>query len=212
MYIPAKYLEEDWPAQEELIKSNPLGTVVTFSEDGLIANHIPFFLEEDKQTGARYLQAHIAKVNPQLPALKKDDAEILVIFKSSDSYITPSYYPTKEETHKVVPTWDFGAVHCYGKPKIIDDAAWVRQQLDHLTDQQEQNREKSWTVSEAPSNYVDLLQKAICGLQIEITRIESKFKFEQKMKRQDIDGVIKGLINDDKVQVSKLVEQCNSTL
>ncbi|ODQ44180.1 hypothetical protein PICMEDRAFT_74790 [Pichia membranifaciens NRRL Y-2026] len=211
MYIPAKYLEKDWAVQEELIRSNPLGTIITYGEDGLVANHIPFFLSVDEETGVKYLQAHVAKVNPQLPALKKEGTEILVIFKASDSYITPSYYATKEETHKVVPTWDFGAVHCYGKVRVIDDGEWVRKQLDHLTGQQEKNRTKSWAVDEAPKSYVDLLQKSICGIEIKITRIESKFKYEQKMKRQDIDGVIKGLALDNKHEVSKLVDKCNPT-
>lgn len=208
MYIPQKYLEEEWKLQEELIKANPLGTIITFGEDGLIANHIPFYLSIDKETGNKYLQAHIAKVNPQLPSLKKGE-EVLVIFKTADSYITPSYYPSKQEDHKVVPTWDFGAVHCYGIPKLIDDAQWVRTQLDHLSGQQESTREEPWAVSDAPEKFVGLMQKAICGLEIEISRTECKFKFEQKMKKQDIDGVIKGLANDNKDEVSKFVEKCN---
>lgn len=208
MYIPQKYLEEEWELQEGLIRANPLGTIVTFGEDGLIANHIPFYLSIDKETGKKYLQAHLAKVNPQLPSLKKAE-EVLVMFKSADSYITPSYYPSKQEDHKVVPTWDFGAVHCYGIPKIIDDPQWVRTQLDHLSGQQESTRKEPWAVSDAPEKFVGLMQKAICGLEIEVSRTECKFKFEQKMKKQDIDGVIKGLANDNKDEVSKLVEKCN---
>lgn len=209
MFIPNKYLNEDWEAQEQIIKSNPLGTVITFSEeDGLIANHIPFYLKVDEKTGKKYLQAHLAKVNPQLKSLK-NGKEVLIVFKSVDSYITPSYYPTKAETHKVVPTWDFGAVHCYGIPTIIDDPIWVREQLNHLSDQQEADRVKPWKVNEAPENYLQLLQKSICGLEIEISKIESKLKFEQKMKRQDIDGVIEGLKIDNKPEVSDYVKICN---
>lgn len=209
MYIPQKYLQEDWKIQEELIRSHPLGTIVTSGEEGLIANHIPFYLHIDEETGQKYLQAHIAKVNPQLPALKREE-EVMVIFKSPDSYITPSYYATKKETHKVVPTWDFACVHLYGKSTVIDDAQWVRKQLEHFTNQQEKRREEPWMVDEAPENYLKILQKAICGLEIEIDRIECKFKFEQKMKKEDIEGVVEGLALDDRPEVSKLVKQCNA--
>ncbi|KAG0670254.1 hypothetical protein C6P40_004316 [Pichia californica] len=211
MYIPAKYLKEEWDVQEELIRSNPLGTVITYDEDNnkLIANHIPFYLYIDESTGKKYLHAHMAKVNHQLPLLK-NGKEILIIFKSSDSYISPSYYPTKQETHKVVPTWDFGAVHCYGIPTIIDDPIWVRDQLNNLTNQQESKRLINWEVNEAPENYLNLLQKSICGLNFEIIRTECKLKFEQKMKRQDVDGVIKGLKLDNKLEVSDYVEKCNN--
>jgi transcriptional regulator len=209
MYIPKQYLEEEWAPQANLIKENPLATVITYTnENGLIANHYPFYLKIDESTGKKYLHAHIAKANNQIPSLKESD-EILVIFKSDDSYITPSYYPSKKETHKFVPTWDFAAVHVYGKPTIVDDKIWVRKQLDDLTGQQESDRIDQWTVDEAPESYVNLLQKAIIGLKIEILRTESKFKFEQKMKDQDIDGVICGLKNDNKPKVSELVKLCN---
>ena len=208
MYIPDKHLEENWENQAELIKAYPLATVVTFSSDGLIANHFPFYLKVDEETGKKYLHAHIAKVNHQIPSFKTGD-ELIVIFQSADSYITPSYYPTKQDTHKVVPTWDFAAVHCYGTAKIYDETEWVRAQLDNLTAQEEKNRETEWTVDEAPESYIKLLQKAICGLEIEITRTECKYKFEQKMKPCDIAGVAEGLAKDDKHEVAKLVRKCN---
>lgn len=209
MYIPNKYLENEWPPQQEVIEKYPLATVITHTnEDGLIANHIPFHFKIDETTGKKYLHAHVAKVNPQIPSLKSGN-EVLVIFKTDDSYITPSYYQTKKETHKVVPTWDFGCVHVYGKATILDDKEWVRAQLDALTSQEEINNEPKWTVDEAPRPYVDTLQKAICGLQIEILRTECKFKFEQKMKDTDVDGVICGLAKDGKNVVSDLVKKCN---
>jgi transcriptional regulator len=208
MYIPAKYLEENWEYQKEVITNHPLATVITFSQDGLIANHIPFVLAIDRETGKKYLHAHVAKKNHQIPALVSSE-EVLVVFKSADSYITPTYYPTKQETHKVVPTWDFAAVHCYGKATIIDRKEWVRAQLDELTSQQEKERDVKWTVDEAPESHVNTLQKAICGLMIEITRIESKFKFEQKMPEQDVDGTIEGLAIDGKHEVSAFVKKCN---
>lgn len=209
MYIPNQYRETEWAPQAEVIQKYPLATVITHTnEDGLIANHIPFYLHVDETTGKKYLHAHVAKANPQIPSWKASD-QVLVVFKTDDSYITPSYYQTKKETHKVVPTWDFGSVHVYGKATVFDDKEWVRAQLDALTGQEEASNESQWTVDEAPKPYTDTLQKAICGLQIEIVRTECKFKFEQKMKDSDIDGVICGLAKDGKDTVSDLVKKCN---
>jgi transcriptional regulator len=208
MYIPKNYLENEWEQQEAIIKAYPLATVVTTGDDGqIIANHIPFFLHVDSK-GRKFLQAHFAKVNPQAPSLKRGE-EILVIFQSHDSYISPSYYPGKQETHKFVPTWDFAAVHIYGKSRVIDDGEWVRQQLDNFTNQNELTRDDPWTVSQAPERYVALMQKAIYGLEIEIDRIEGKFKFEQKMAPQDVKGVADGLAKDGIIAVSKFVTDSN---
>lgn len=208
MYIPAHYKESDWEFQRAVIKEYPLATLITVSADGIpIANHIPFNLIEKQ--GKRILQAHLAKVNHQLPSLE-GNSNVLVVFQSDNAYIPPSYYPTKEETHKVVPTWDFASVQCYGSSKLIDDYDFIRAQHDSLTNEQEAGREKPWTVDETPEKYYKLLQKAIIGLEIEIDRIEGKYKFEQKMKKSDIDGVVDGLAHDKIDRVSKFVKETNS--
>ncbi|CUM67317.1 uncharacterized protein PRCAT00005010001 [Priceomyces carsonii] len=209
MYIPNHYNEEEWDLKEQIIKKYPLGTLITSSKDGgIIANHIPFFLFQDESSGKYFLQAHIARKNHQIPSLKSED-NALVVFQSHDSYISPSYYATKQETHKVVPTWDFASVHVYGKPEIVDDAQFVRRQLENFTNQQEKKRAVPWAVDEAPEKYLNILQKSIIGLQIEIERTECKYKFEQKMKREDIDGVIEGLAKDNLPEVSEFVKSSN---
>ena len=109
MYIPKYYAQENEELQESLIRANPLGTVISTGESGIIANHIPFYLHVDKDTNKKYLQGHLAKVNHQVP-LFKEKGEVLVIFQSPSSYISPTYYPTKNETHKVVPTSEFAEV------------------------------------------------------------------------------------------------------
>ncbi|XYA02116.1 hypothetical protein QA089_004681 [Meyerozyma guilliermondii] len=207
MYIPKKYAETDWEKQADLIVNYPLGTVVTSGDQGLIANHIPFYLYTDSETGKSYLRAHVAKVNHQVPSLKEND-NVMVIFQSADSYISPSHYPGKQETHKYVPTWDFAAVHVYGKSRIIDDGKWVRSQLDSFTAQNETKRAVPWKVSDAPESYTSVLIKAITGLEIEIDRTECKFKFEQEKSRKDIDGVIEGLEKENPV-VSEMVREAN---
>lgn len=209
MYIPAKFNHESWEQKEFLIKKSPLGTVITTDENGkMIANHIPFYLHVDPQTKKKYLHAHVARKNPQLPSLASND-HVLVIFQSHDSYISPSYYPGKQETHKFVPTWDFGSLHVYGKLRIIDDFDFVRTQLENFTNQNEKTRADPWKVSDAPEPYLKLMQKAITGLEIEIEETECKYKFEQNMKRQDIDGVVEGLAEDGLHEVSALVEKLN---
>lgn len=209
MYIPNHYSEDRWDQKKDLIIKYPLGTLVTTDNGKIIANHIPFYLHIDEATGKKYLQAHIARKNHQLPSLTQN-GHVLVIFQSHDSYITPSYYQTKQETHKVVPTWDFATLHVYGKSRIVDDVDFVRRQLDNFTAQNESPRENPWKVSDAPEKYVSLMQKAITGLEIEIEETECKYKFEQKMSRNDVDGVVEGLAKDGKSAVSEYVKTSNA--
>lgn len=209
MYIPAYYKREDWESKEALIKAYPLATVITTDENGkIIANHFPFYLYECKETGKKFLHAHMAKKNHQLPSLQSNE-NVLVIFESHDSYISPSYYPEKQRTHKIVPTWDFASIHIYGKLTVVDDFDFVRTQLENFTNQQEAKRSEPWKVTDAPENYLKIMQKAITGLEIEIVETECKYKFEQKMGRDNIDGVVKGLKEDDVHEVAQFVESAN---
>lgn len=208
MYIPAHYNSESWEAKKRLIEEFPLATVITTDNGKIIANHFPFLLREDQETGKKYLHAHVAKKNHQIPSLKEND-HVLVIFQLPDSYISPSYYPEKQKTHKFVPTWDFASLHIYGKLKIIDDFDFVRDQLEHFSNQQELKRDEPWKLSDAPENYLKLMQKAITGLEIEIGESECKYKFEQKMSRENIDGVVEGLAQDGVDVVSGFVKEMN---
>ena len=209
MYIPQKYHEESWEQQTLLIQRYPLGTIVTFEKGKLIANHIPFVYVEDQVSKKKYLHAHIARVNHQVPSLIDND-HVLVIFTSLDSYVSPSFYPEKERTGKVTPTWDFAAVHVYGKLKIVQDDKFLHTQLDSLTKQEERVRPQPWNVDDAPEKYTATLKKVITGLQIEIIESECKYKFEQKMLRENVDGVVAGLAEQGKIEVSEFVRVCNA--
>lgn len=209
MYIPQKFHVEQWDRHEHLIKSYPLGTVVTVEGGVPIANHIPFYLYEDPNTGKKYLHAHIAKKNHQIPSLENNE-NVLVIFQSPSTYILPSYYPEKERTHKIVPTWDYASLHITGKLKIIDDFDFVRAQLNHFTDQNETARDSKWKVDDAPENYLKIMQKAITGLEIQIVDMKCKYKFEQKESRENIDGVIAGLAKDGNELMSGYVQDANA--
>lgn len=208
MYIPAHYNEESWEPKKHLIETYPLATVVTTQDGKLVANHFPFYLHEDPETGKKVLQAHIAKKNGQVPSLRDND-HVLVIFQSPDSYISPTYYPEKQRTHKFVPTWDFASLHIYGKSKLIDDFAFVRRQLENFSHQNEKSRPVPWKVSDAPEKYTNLMQKAIIGLEIEICETECKYKFEQKYSHENVTGVVEGLAADGKHAVLEYVKQAN---
>ncbi|CAK9441989.1 uncharacterized protein LODBEIA_P57990 [Lodderomyces beijingensis] len=213
MYIPKHYREDDWEQAEYLIKTYPLGTLITTdSTGGIIANHIPFYLTKTAE-GNHKLIAHVAKSNHQIPSLTAN-SNVLIVFQSVNSYITPDYYPGKQETHKYVPTWNFASVHLHGSSKIVDDVDFVRNQLDHLTEQEEsvqkKDGRKQWKVSDAPENYVKILQKAITGLEISIDSFECKYKFDQAMRKADVDGTIEGLAQDGKVEISQLAKETNA--
>lgn len=205
MYIPTKYNDDDWEQVEYLIKTYPLATVITTSEEGIIVSHLPCYLRVDESTGKKYLEAHLAKVNHQLPVLKQG-GQVCVVFQSASSYISPSYYPSKKETHKFVPTWDFACTHIYGTPKVIDDYDFVRGQVTKLTDIHEAERDEVWKVTDAPESYTNTIQKAITGLQIEIESYQCKYKFDQAMKCQDVQGPIEGLTKDGKKEVADFIQ------
>lgn len=212
MYIPKKYQEEGWEQVEYLINKYPLATIITTTDDNeIIANHVPLYLKVEA-SGERKLIAHIAKANHQIPSLTSNN-NVLVIFQSTNSYITPNYYPTKVDTHKVVPTWDFASAHIHGSSKIIDDFQFVRDQLNYLTNQEEGKKDEDatkWQVDEAPENYLKIMQKAITGLEIKIDSFQCKYKFEQGAKKPDVSGVIKGLADDGKEEISKLTIDANA--
>lgn len=206
MYIPPQY-QADWLQLEQLIKQYPLATVVTVDDGKIIANHIPFLLHTEN--GKRYLRAHVAKKNHQVPSLR-DNSHVLVIFSLPDAYVTPSFYPKKNVTHKFVPTWVFGSAHIYGKLRIVDDFDFVRQQLVDFTNQNESHRNEPWAVTDAPEQYLKIMQRAITGLEIEIEESQCKYKFEQKLGADNVAGVIKGFKKEGNDVVAGLVESSNA--
>ncbi|CAN3360560.1 hypothetical protein DICA3_D12420 [Diutina catenulata] len=201
MYIPKAYNEGDWEQVQYLIEEYPLATVVT---PDLQANHFPFHLE--KRGDKHFLVAHIAKANPQREALAKGD-QVLVIFQSHDSYISPTWYEeTKPATHKAVPTWCFASAHIKGTSRVVDTLDFLNHALESLTTQEEKSRATPWKVSDAPEKYTSIMKKAIIGLEIEIGEWQCKYKMDQSQKEGDVRGVVMGLERDDgKKAMSKLV-------
>ena len=195
MYRPPHFREDRVDVLHALIRAHPLATLVTAGPEGLVANHIPFLIEPVlSEEGGEFgvLHAHLARANEQLAALRAG-AEALVIFQGPQAYISPSWYAAKTQTHKVVPTWNYVTVHCWGTPRVIDDASWLRDQIGRLTRSQEQARVEPWAVEDAPADFIAAQIKGIAGLEIPIARIEGKWKTSQNRSEADRAGVAAGL-------------------
>ncbi len=193
MYLPSAFREDSLDIQHDFIRAHPLGVLATSGDGGLMANHIPCLLYPEGPRGV--LRLHMARANPQWRELA-DGAECLVVFHGAQAYVTPSWYATKAETHKVVPTWNFVAVHVWGTPRIYDDPAWVRAQIGALTDAQEKARAQPWRVEDAPDDFIAAQMRAIVGVEIAITRIEGKWKVSQNRNAADRQGVAQGLAGE----------------
>lgn len=187
MYIAKHFEETRVEVMHELIRSRPLASLVTQSSGGLNANHIPLYLS-DSPAPYGSLRGHVARANPMLEDLNKE-GESLAIFHGPDTYITPSWYPTKQETGKVVPTWNYAVVHAYGVLRVVDDAAWLRQQLESLTAHNEAQFAQPWGVSDAPEEHITRLMGAIIGVEMVITRLLGKWKVSQNQPAQNQAGV-----------------------
>jgi transcriptional regulator len=191
MYQPPHFREDRRDVQHALIQNHSLGLLITAGPGGLQANFIPFLIDA---AASEYgtLRAHLARANPQLRELAAVD-ECLVVFQGAQSYVSPSLYPTKQETGKVVPTWNYITVHAWGRPQVMDDADWIRSQVEDLTRHKEATRAAPWQVSDAPEPFVAAQLKGIVGLQIPIARIEGKWKVSQNRTAADQAGVAEGL-------------------
>lgn len=191
MYQPPYFQETRLEIQHELIRAYPLGLLITAGPGGLMANPVPFLI--DAEAGALgTLAAHVARANPQWKELSVV-GECLVVFQGPQSYITPSWYATKAATGKVVPTWNYAVVQVRGRPRVIEDAAWLRRQVERLTRSQEDHRPVPWTVDDAPEEYVAGQIKGIVGLEIPIAQIDGKWKVSQNRPAADRAGVVAGL-------------------
>lgn len=193
MYQPPHFQETRQDVLHGLIRSHPLGLLVSNGAEGPIANAIPFLLDADVPPNGR-LRAHLAKANPQWRLLADNPlAPVLVVFQGADAYVTPSWYETKRETGKVVPTWNYAIVQVRGVVTVIEDQDWLAEQISDLTMSQEGGRSAPWAVTDAPAPFIQSQIKGIVGLEIEITEISGKWKVSQNRPAADRVGVAEGL-------------------
>jgi transcriptional regulator len=191
MYIPSSFKEIRLEVLHDLIAAQPLGMLITGGPRGLLASPLPFLLYR-KEGECGILRAHLARANAHWKELA-EEGECLVVFQGEQGYVTPSWYPSKAATGQAVPTWNYATVHVWGKAKVIEDAAWLRRQLDDITRFHEQGRVPAWTISDAPSAYIDTQMKAVIGIEIPVMRIEGKWKMSQNKDEADRMGVINGM-------------------
>ena len=189
MYQPPAFREDRIEVQHALIRAHPLGLLITAGPAGLVANLFPFLLDAGPEKGT--LRLHIARANPQWKEFEAIE-QCLVVFQGPQDYVTPSWYATKRETGKVVPTWNYATVHVWGRPRVMNDDAWLRRQLEELTASREGLREAPWQVDDAPADFVAMQMRAIVGVEIPIDRIEGKWKMSQNRPEADRAGVIEG--------------------
>lgn len=190
MHCPRAFREERLDILHALINTHPLATLVTAGSQGLMANLIPFSLLDDGRNGI--LQTHMARNNSQIASLR-EASEVLVIFQGPQCYVTPSWYPSKADHGKQVPTWNYVMVQVKGKPTVIEDSDWLLAQLNHLTTHLESNHDHPWKISDAPENYISAQLKGITGIEIPVSTIEGKWKTSQNRSEVDYRGVIDGL-------------------
>ncbi|MCJ2123303.1 FMN-binding negative transcriptional regulator [Methylobacterium sp. J-077] len=204
MYQPPQFRNDTRAAQHGLIRAHPLGLLVTGGAGGLIANPVPFLLDEAGAHGT--LRAHLARANPQWQALAEAE-DCLVVFQGPQGYVTPGWYASKREHGRVVPTWNYATVHAWGRPLVIDDADWLRRQIADLTALREAPRAEPWAVDDAPAPFVAAQLRAIVGVEIPITRIEGKWKMSQNRSEADRAGVIAGMRAEGETILADMVAE-----
>lgn len=194
MYVPRHFAESDLGMLRQLVRAHPLGALVTLTPDGPDANHIPFLLHNDPAPYGE-LHGHFARANP-LGHDRSGEIQALVIFGGSEHYVSPNWYPSKKESAKVVPTWNYAVVHAHGRLRFVEDPVWIRAHLEELTGRHEAKRRDPWGLSDAPAEYIEKMMGAIVGLEIQLTGLVGKFKLSQNREDRDRDGVIDGLTQE----------------
>jgi transcriptional regulator len=191
MYLPASFRQDDLAALHRQILDCRLATVVSQGPSGLTASHLPLLLEPDEgQYGTLY--GHFARANPHWRDLA-GGAEALVVFAGPEAYVSPSWYPAKAEHGKVVPTWNYIAVHAQGRAELFDDAERLLQLVSRLSQRHEAGRPQPWAVNDAPRDYIDGMLRAIVGFALPIERLQGKWKLGQNRSAADQAGVREGL-------------------
>src|ERR1700722_10846620 len=201
MYVPPLHKEDRIDVLHDAIRGTGLATLVTLTQDGLIASHVPMLLDADPAPYGT-LVGHLARPNPQA---RGAIGEALAIFQGPEAYVTPSWYETKRATGKVVPTWNYVTIHAYGTVEFFNDPERLRDVVTRLTDRQEEPRAAPWAVTDAPADFIDVMLKGIVGFTLPISRLEGKWKMSQNRPAEDRAGVVAGLQSDGREDVAGLI-------
>lgn len=194
MYSPSAFRVEDLAALHDMIDASRLTNLVTATEDGLMATPLPLFLVRDEGPYGT-LYGHLARPNPQWTVRPIGDA--MMLFMGPDGYVTPSWYPSKQEHGKVVPTWNYVAVQAFAPTEFFDDPTRLREVVDRLTARYEEPRADPWAISDAPVSFTAAQLRGIVGVRLPITRLEGKRKMSQNRNQADRAGAASGLAASD---------------
>lgn len=205
MYVPAHFEVTDVNALQDVIVKHPLGTWIISNGTELIINHIPFLFDASRGNQG-VLIGHVARANPVWKQLGAN-AKSAVVFQAEQGYISPNWYPSKQEDPGVVPTWNYAVVHVHGRAKAIEDRHWLLEFVTALTNQHESHREYPWQVSDAPEEYIDKRLAGIVGIEIQIECMQGKFKLSQNRLTPDQQGVIVGLKFGDDAAAQALAKR-----
>ena len=203
MYIPPLHKEDRIDVLHDAIRRTGLATLVTLTGDGLIASHVPMLLDPEPAPYGTLL-GHLARPNPQARGAAPG-VQALAIFQGPDAYITPSWYATKRETGKVVPTWNYVTIHAYGPVEFFNDTERLRAIVTRLTEREEAARAEPWAVTDAPADFIDGMLKGIVGFALPIARLEGKWKMSQNRPAEDRARVIDGLNDQGREDVAALI-------
>lgn len=187
-----------------------LSAMVSTTDKGLHASHLPVIVEEAAD-GCIVLNGHLSRNNPHWRAISKP-AETVAIFQGPHSYISPSWYETKAETGKVVPTWGYIAIHGHGRLEVINDADWLRGHVNALTDLHEAGQPQPWAVSDAPDDYITVMLRGIVGVRLKVERLEGSWKLNQHRSEGDLRSTIAGLHGGNDQQSRKLGDEMAEAL
>jgi transcriptional regulator len=192
MYLPRAFEQTDRPALHALMGAHPLATLVHVGADGAPqADHIPLMYDVGGGPEGS-LRGHVARANPLWQRLG-DGTPVLAVFCGPQAYVTPSWYASKREHGKVVPTWNYAVVHAHCKARAIDDPQWLRSFLQRLTHVHEAARPEPWRIDDAPAEFTEQLLQAIVGIELTVERLEGKWKVSQNRAAADRQGVAAGL-------------------
>jgi transcriptional regulator len=200
MYVPAHFREDRDDVLRDAIRRIGFATLVTLGEGGVEANHLPLLLQGDVLSG------HVARANPVWKTLKPG-AEALAIFLGPHAYVSPNWYPSKAETGKAVPTWNYITVHAHGVLTLHDDPAWLGAHVGALSAAHEAALPQPWKPGDAPANYIDGLLRAIVGFELSITRLEGKWKLSQNRSEADRAGVAGALAQGGQDALAGLMQR-----
>jgi transcriptional regulator len=201
MYQPPHFVESRPQELHRIVREYPLGMLVTHGAQGLDANHLPFELEAG-QGSSGLLRAHVARANPLLTQVP-EGTEVMVVFRGAHGYISPNWYPSKHETHRQVPTWNYEVVHVHGPLRILDDEKFLRGVVGRLTRHHEASEPQPWKMGDAPRDYMEQMIRSIVGIEIPILRIEGKRKLGQNRETRDREGAARSLQDKGNLPLSQ---------